>query len=79
MKSGLSHSFLAIAAATLGTPSPEGSTSRPMKLRPPLPCPNIFFQPLRIGGASQSPPYNQRKVRKARRARFAAGDRRAFA
>lgn len=27
---------------------------------------------------SQSSPYNQRKARKARRARFAAGDRHAF-
>jgi hypothetical protein len=81
MKSGLSHSLLALAAATLGmggTHRAEGSPSRPMKLRPPLPMPNIFFQTLRNGGASQSPPYNQRKARKARRARFAAGDRHAF-
>ncbi len=78
MKSGLSHSLLALAAATLGMGAAQGSPSRPMKLRPPvlgglhrsLSIVRALPNPL-----SQSPRKNQRK---ARRARFAAGDRHAF-
>lgn len=80
MKSGLAHSLLALAASTLGMGSSqsEGSKSKPMRLRPPQPMPDIVFLTQRHGGLSQSPHYNQRKARKARRQRYAAGDRHAF-
>jgi hypothetical protein len=70
MKSGLSHSLLALAASTLGIGGthPEGSKAKPMRLRPPAACPPFQLLRPRPTGASQSPPYNQRKARQARRA-----------
>jgi hypothetical protein len=84
MKSGLSRSLLAIATAALGmggTQPAAGSPSRAYKLRPPVG--GGLYKSLTLVRAlpnpiSQSPLKNQRKARKARRARFAAGDRQAF-
>lgn len=75
MKS-IAHSLLAFAVAGLGM-SASGSPTRPLKFRPMAP---VYVPPalIRRPGPAQSPTYNQRKARKARRARWAAGDRKAF-
>lgn len=78
----LGASVLALAASVLsGTPSnaSDQSPKTVMKLNyrrsysPPL-----RFSTFRPNPLSQRPPYNQRKSRKARRARHAHGDRKAF-
>lgn len=72
-------SLLATAAAILGMGGTHaGAASKPMRLRAPDP---VFIPRtlLRLRPSlSQSPTYNQRKARKARRQRWAAGDRKAF-
>jgi len=75
MKSGIARSLLALAVTST---SMEGSTSKPMKLRPPLPIPNCLLDTRTRPSAGASPRYNQRKVRKARRVRHSQGIKNAF-
>ena len=73
--------MLAIAAIMKGLIDSSATVAgRTLTLRPPtiggVPRPlDLLSIPPTL---HQSPPYNQRKARRSRRARFAAGDRKAF-
>ena len=78
MKSTPPRTLLTVAAAMLGMGSVGAAAKTPtMRLHAPAPVitPNIrrILRPI-----SQSPHRNQRKIRQARRQRWAAGDRKAF-
>jgi len=81
MKSGSNRSLItaALALVGLGTQANTTDNTNTHVLHPsPVKEPTIMLLRRSHPHLSQSPPYNQRKARKARRQRFAAGDRHTF-
>jgi hypothetical protein len=85
MKPNVITTALALAALGAASASADGKSTvqKNYMIRPPAGWGRIPYQPrlMRVDRSNPGycPPKNQRKARKARRQRFAAGDKRAFA